>query len=78
MTTPLTLGKFPHGSLARIAAKAGVSKQLVSHILTGTRRCSLPIAERLVTAAKELGMETAPFDWLNPDLTSNPLFKQYQ
>jgi transcriptional regulator with XRE-family HTH domain len=68
--------EFPHGSLVKIAAKAGVSKQLVTHILSGIRRANPDLAKRLVKAAKELNLETNDFDWLNPELTKNPLFSR--
>jgi len=69
---------FPHGSLVKLAAKTDVSKQLVTHILTGRRKANPDLAKRLVHAAEELGLTTTVYDWLNPELTSNPLFREYQ
>lgn len=70
--------KFPHGSLVQIARAASLSKQYLTHILTGRRQCKPNVAQRLVIAAKSCGFETNQFDWLNPDMTTNPLFKGYQ
>ena len=72
------MSTFPHGSLVKIAAKAGISKQFVSLILTARRRITPDLAQRLVKAANELNLETNQYDWLNPELTKNPLFADYQ
>jgi len=69
---------FPHGSLASIARTAGISKQFISNALHGRRSIRADLAEKLVRAARFHGLETTIFDWINPDLTSNPLFKEYQ
>lgn len=69
---------FPHGSLAEIARQAGISKGFLSNALLGRRNISPDLAERLVRAARYQGLETSPFDWMNPDMTTNTLFKEYQ
>lgn len=72
------MDKFPHGTLKEIAAKAGISPQLLSDILKSRRKAGADLAQKLVDAAKAHGCETSVFDWLNPDYTANPLFKEYQ
>lgn len=67
---------FPHGSLALLARQAGISKQFVTNVLKLRRKCSLEIAEKLVRAAQYQGLNTSVFDWMNADMTENPLFKE--
>lgn len=67
--------RWSPGDKRRLALDAGVSPQYLSDILAGRRQCHPDLANRLETAAANLGYRIPRAVWVFRDMrASNPLF----
>lgn len=65
--------KWKHGQKAKLAVKAGISKQYLNNILKG-QKCPRATARKLEAACTLMNLQINSTDFLNSDITVSPYF----
>lgn len=68
--------KWTRGDKSALAKRAKVHKQYLSDILGGRIQCGRKVAEKLSTAAMDMGLYLTEQDLMFPDESKNPLLKK--
>lgn len=68
--------KWVRGDKTALAKRSGVHKQYLSDILGGRIQCGRKVAEKLSTAAMDMGLYLTEQDLMFPGESKNPLLKR--
>lgn len=65
---------WEYGEKAKLARRAGISRQYLNDILKKKINAPLDVAMRLEKASREMGKFIPRYDFLEATFTDNPLF----